>query len=107
MVITFREQLQIDLATMMDLAVFGLTVNVDGVDMRCAESVDHGAPFPGGGRDGGGLLMDRRTLIFRATEMPVAPVVGQEIYLDGEPWFVADVARPLGHQIVEFSRAVT
>lgn len=102
---TFRDQLQKDLLTMMNQAVFGLTVSVDGVDLLCAEQADHGTPFKERGADSAlGIMTDTRTLIFRATEMPVPPVIGQQVALDGEYWFVSDVLRPIGHFVIQFSR---
>lgn len=106
MAVTFRQQLDIDLATMMDQTVFGLSVTLDGVPFLCCEASDHGAPFKNS-QDIPGLNTKTRRLIFRAVDMPQAPVEGQIVEIDGEDWYLTSSDKPLGHVILDFSREVS
>lgn len=103
MAVSFRDQLQIDLATMMEQSVFGLTVELDGEALECAEVNEDGAPFKRN-EDIPGLNTVKRSLIFRTSQMSSQPTVGQQVDIDGEYWYVTQVKRPLGHFIVDFSR---
>jgi hypothetical protein len=100
----FREQVQNDFANvLLNTEEFGRICSWNGEDLQIAE--DANMMFEGVSAIG--VNADTKKIYCRDIDLDPHPVVGEEVNLDGETWYVVHVQKPFAHLIITLRRNVT
>jgi len=99
----FAAQIETDFdSVFMNTGEFGRVCAWNGQPLKIVES----AALDGEAREAEGVNVQRKKIICKRSDLQPPPAPTEEITLDGEPWYVYDVQKPLAHLIIILERRV-
>jgi len=101
--LSFRDQIREDFAkVLLDPNIFGRICSWNGKLLNIAEDARSGLQTD----IAQGVNRDVRIIYCRDIDLIPAPVVTEEISLNGEIWYVDEVKKPIGHLIITLGRNI-
>jgi len=101
--VSFHDQIRKDFdKVLLDTQVFGRVCSWNGKLLKVAEDARSGLQTD----IAQGSNREIKIIYCRDIDLIPAPVVTEEISLDGEIWYVDEVKKPIGHLIITLGRNV-